>query len=210
MIEPTDEFIAAFDKGVDQHTGYLNRPKAEVIRAGMSAVIPIIEATVRRQLAEEICALAANRAALRILIDNAGGDPDGKTSMSRARSLLRELAAIGGPLDLEPQDPANVERSYQWGVRTVYMDDSRGIDWTNEDDARSFLAYYADYDAAPAMSIRSRELVRRLIDPGDIEVVDSDYATRRHAADERLRAQAGHPPRTTTSPSPSESGDNRG
>lgn len=35
MIVVSDALIAAFDRGVDRETGYLNRPKAEVIRAGL-------------------------------------------------------------------------------------------------------------------------------------------------------------------------------
>ncbi len=77
---------------------------------------------------------------------------------------------------------------YQWGVRTVYTDDSHGVDWTNEDDAVSFLTYYAECDAEPALRVRFRELVRRPIDPGQIEVVGSRYAERRQARRAPCRA----------------------
>jgi hypothetical protein len=76
---------------------------------------------------------------------------------------------------------------YQWGVRTVYADGSGGTEWSNEDEARSFLASYSDYDAEPGMRVRSRELVRREILPGAVEVVDCDYAERRRRADERVK-----------------------
>lgn len=74
---------------------------------------------------------------------------------------------------------------YQWGVRTTYADDSGGIEWTNEDEARSFLSSYADYDAEPGMRVKSRELVRRPIAPGEVEVAESNYAELRQAADNR-------------------------
>ncbi len=80
---------------------------------------------------------------------------------------------------------------YQWGVRTTYTDGSSGIEWTSEDEARAFLTYYADSDALPVMRVRSRELVRRLIEPGEVEVAESNYAARRQASDERLRARGG-------------------
>lgn len=41
VIQVTDEMIAAFDEGVDRETGYLNRPKAKVVRAGVSAVLSL-------------------------------------------------------------------------------------------------------------------------------------------------------------------------
>lgn len=41
VIEVTDEMIAAFDQGVDRETGYLNRPKAKAIRAGMTAALAV-------------------------------------------------------------------------------------------------------------------------------------------------------------------------
>lgn len=59
----------------------------------------------RRRVLEEICALAGDMAVLRQLVDNAGGDPAGPTSLPRARSLLRELAAVGGPLDPPQEQP---------------------------------------------------------------------------------------------------------
>jgi hypothetical protein len=77
------------------------------------------------------------------------------------------------------------EIEYQWGVLTVYEDGSRGIDWTNEDDAQAFLSHYADYDVDPSMRVASRELVRRRIEPREIEVRPSSYAARRQAAHER-------------------------
>lgn len=58
-----------------------------------------VRAGERLRVLEEIVALADDKDGLRELVENAAGDPDGKTSLSRARSLLRELAAIGGPLD---------------------------------------------------------------------------------------------------------------
>lgn len=77
---------------------------------------------------------------------------------------------------------------FQWGVRTTYADGSQGIDWANEDEARDFLAHYAEYDAEPHMQhFRTRELVRRPIAAGEIEVAESDYGTRRRAADERVK-----------------------
>jgi hypothetical protein len=77
----------------------------------------------------------------------------------------------------------------QWGVRTVYADGSQGIDWTNEDDARSFLSYYAEHDSEPGMRVARRDLVCRPIVPGDIEVVETDYPSRRRAAEERVGAR---------------------
>ena len=59
----------------------------------------MIRASERLRVLEEIVTLAGDMDGLRELVENAGGDPEGKTSLSRARSLLRELAAIGGPLD---------------------------------------------------------------------------------------------------------------
>lgn len=82
---------------------------------------------------------------------------------------------------------------YQWGVLTVYEDGTRGIDWTNEEEARSFLIHYADYDAEPAMRVKSRELVKRRIEPGVMEVAPSDYAARRQAADERVATRVVRP-----------------
>lgn len=76
---------------------------------------------------------------------------------------------------------------FQWGVRTTYADGSQGIDWVNEDEARDFLALSAEYDAEPHMQhLRTRELVRRPIVAGEIDVAESDYDTRRQAADERV------------------------
>jgi hypothetical protein len=79
---------------------------------------------------------------------------------------------------------------YQWGVRTEYADGSGDIEWSNEDEARGFLAYYAVPDAHAAMKVRSRELVRRPIVPGHVEAVESDYAERRQAAENRAKACA--------------------
>ena len=82
---------------------------------------------------------------------------------------------------------------YQWGVRTVYADDSQGVEWMNEDDARDFLTYYAESDAEPAMRVRSRELVCRPIEPGEMKVAESHYAELRQAADERVAARLAKP-----------------
>ena len=80
-------------------------------------------------------------------------------------------------------------QEFQWGVRTTYTDGSQGTDWTNEDDASSFLVHYAEYDAAPAMHVQTRELVRRPVVAGDVEVIESSYAERRAAAAQRLGAR---------------------
>jgi hypothetical protein len=82
---------------------------------------------------------------------------------------------------------------FQWGVRTTYTDDSQGVDWSNEGEAGVFLLHYADYDAEPAMHVRTRELVRRPIVAGEIEVAESDYAARRRAADERAKDRRANP-----------------
>lgn len=92
---------------------------------------------------------------------------------------------------------------YQWGVRTQYVDGSGGIEWSNEEEARSFLAYYSDADAEPVMRVESRELVRRVIEPGGVEVAESVYAERRRAADERVSARPPRQPRTDTGSNPS-------
>jgi hypothetical protein len=60
----------------------------------------------------------------------------------------------------------------------------------NEDDALSFLAYYADADANPGMRVKTRELVSRPITAGPTETVESDYQLRRGAAETR---RAGRP-----------------
>ncbi len=83
----------------------------------------------------------------------------------------------------DPLAPVAIE--YQWGVRTQYADGSSGTDWTNEDDAQAFLSSYADYDASPFMGVKNRELVRRPIQAGDVEVVESCYTERRAAAEAR-------------------------
>lgn len=70
--------------------------EVERLRGGAAAV----RADERRRVLEEICALAGDMEALRQLNENAGADPAGPSSLARARSLLRELAAIGGPLDV--------------------------------------------------------------------------------------------------------------
>ncbi len=69
--------------------------EVERLRGGEAAV----RADERRRVLEEICALAGDTQALRQLTENAGADPAGSTGLARARSLLRELAAVGGPLD---------------------------------------------------------------------------------------------------------------
>lgn len=51
-IEITDEMVAAFDEGVDRETGYLNRPKAVVIRAGVAAVLSMPE--VRQAIHDDV------------------------------------------------------------------------------------------------------------------------------------------------------------
>lgn len=73
----------------------------------------------------------------------------------------------------------------QWGVRTTYTDGSVGTDWTNRDDAESFLNHYAEADANPGMRVRVRELVMRRILAGDVEVVASGYAQLRSDTEKR-------------------------
>jgi hypothetical protein len=72
---------------------------------------------------------------------------------------------------------------WQWGVRTVHTDGSSGIEWSNMDDAKSFLVYYADSDHRPGMRIQSRELVRRRIAPRQIQVMPSWYGELRAVAE---------------------------
>lgn len=51
-IEITDAMIAAFDEGVDRETGYIGRPKAAVVRAGLAAVLSMPE--VRQSIHDEV------------------------------------------------------------------------------------------------------------------------------------------------------------
>lgn len=51
-IEITEAIISAFGAGVDRETGYLNRPKAEVVRAGLAAVLALPE--VRQAIHDDV------------------------------------------------------------------------------------------------------------------------------------------------------------
>jgi hypothetical protein len=104
--------------------------------------------------------------------------------------LTETVARIEGRMFNRPagQAPA-IADEVQWGVRTTHTDGSQGTDWSSEGEARSFLAHYADYDGEQHMHIRTRELVRRPIAAGNLEVAESDYATRRAAADERAKGR---------------------
>jgi hypothetical protein len=55
VIEVTDEMVATFDQGVDRETGYLSRPQAEVVRAGVSAVLALFVQNVEGQRGSGIC-----------------------------------------------------------------------------------------------------------------------------------------------------------
>lgn len=93
------------------------------------------------------------------------------------------------PVELSPSYTRALEstrREIQWGVRTTYTDGSVGTDWTSEDEARSFLSYYADHDGLPGMHIADRELVCRPISVfGDVEHVSCGYRQARDSADQR-------------------------
>jgi hypothetical protein len=100
----------------------------------------------------------------------------------QAERLAGNWARVASGMVLEA-----LASEHQWGVRTTYTDGSQGIDWSDEEEARSFLLSYSDYDAEPHMHVRTRELVRRPIVAGEIEVSESDYDTRRQAADGRVK-----------------------
>lgn len=112
---------------------------------------------------------------------------DGRITIypTEARQLvdLIDAAAEAEPIAAHGQDREAAE--YQWGVRTTYMDGSQGTDWTNEGEATNFLTHYAWYDTSRAMHVQTRELVRRPVAAGAIEVVESSYAELRAAADFR-------------------------
>jgi hypothetical protein len=115
--------------------------------------------------------------------DRMQGDPIPEPEM-----LIDGLARQG--YVIVPTGAADV----QWGVRTTCTDGSQGVDWTNEDDAVSFLHYYAEHDVRPEMRVRVRELVRRPVAAGDLEVVASQYDERRANAEQRRAEQLDNRP----------------
>lgn len=59
-----------------------------------------IRADERRRILNDICAIACNSAQLCQLIIAASDEPAGRITLARARRLLHELAADGGPLEV--------------------------------------------------------------------------------------------------------------
>lgn len=107
----------------------------------------------------------------------------------KAERLADDWARVASAMVVEA-----IAGEFQWGVRTTYADGSQGIDWTNEDEARDFLRSYAEYDAEPHMRhFSTRELVRRPVAAGEIEVAESDYDARRRASDERVKNRHPNP-----------------
>jgi hypothetical protein len=95
VIEVTGEMVDAFWSGHDAEEGSTE----DGLVAVLAIVEPDIRASERERVLQEICDLAGGMVRLRDLVEGWGEGPAGPISLARARSLLRELAAIGGPLD---------------------------------------------------------------------------------------------------------------
>lgn len=80
-------------------------------RTAADGEVAAARADERRRVLGEICAIAGDLDRLRQLAVNAGAGLDRPMSVAWARSLLRELAAIGGPLD----QPARAVPEDGWG-----------------------------------------------------------------------------------------------